>query len=93
MTQQFGKEWDAFLSMVASARSRMQDRYVPVCMILLQAERADEESVDVFFDRDGICLWPKDVPIPERGPLLKQLARPYEDGTVLRTTGKGEILP
>ena len=76
--------WDAFERYVAQARERMQDRWVPIAMVCVQAQAAEGGGVDLMLWNDARVIWPADFPIAERGPLLARLAKPYADGTVLR---------
>lgn len=77
--------WDEFLAWVNEARTRMEDRWAPVGLICLQATECPHGGVELQLEKDAAILWPKDFPIPERGPLLVRMAKPYRDGTVLRS--------
>jgi hypothetical protein len=78
------KGWDEFLAWIHNARPTMEDRWVPVALIALQATEHADGSVTLLPDHDATILWPASFPVEERGPLLARLAKPYQAGTVLR---------
>ncbi len=82
--------WDEFEAYMREARLRMEDRWAPVALICLQVRPGTEGAApDVWPEKDGVILWPSSFPVPERGPLLTRLAKPYLDGTVLREPAAG----
>jgi hypothetical protein len=81
--------WDQFLSWMLSARRRMEDPWVPVAVICLQADARSDGAMDLKPWNNAAVIWPAEFPVDERGPLLKRLAKPYDEGTVLRSAGGG----
>ena len=77
--------WDKFMVFITDARSTMEDNWAPVALICLQASTGDDGLVELKPWNDVAGIWPASFPVAERGPLLKRIAKPYEDGTVLRS--------
>jgi hypothetical protein len=85
MSTPHDEAWDKFMEYIADARRRCGDTFIPVALICLQGKPRSDGAMDVYFDKDPAIIWPADVPIKGRGPLLERLAKPYRDGTVLRS--------
>ena len=79
------RAWDQFESYMRRARERMEDTWAPVALVCVQATSAVDGGTDLKLWNDSAVLWPADFPVKERGPLLARLAKPYADGTVLRS--------
>lgn len=76
--------WDEFLGYITAVRARMEDGWAPVGLICLQARDTGQGEVQVLPEHDGAIVWPASFPPDQRGPLLRRLAIPYAEGTVLR---------
>ena len=77
--------WDKFMAFITDARFTMEDKWAPVALICLQASTDADGSVELKPWNDAAGIWPASFPVAERGPLLKRMAKPYEDRTVLRS--------
>ena len=76
--------WKRFLTYVQQARPAL-DGCVPGARICVPVQEVDTEGRFVLAQNSGARgLWPKDVPIEARGPLLAWIAQSYLDGTVTR---------
>lgn len=85
MSKHHDRAWEKFTDMMADARSRVGDTFVPLALICLQAT-PDETSMDVQveLEKDQLVIWPASVPTELRGEVLLNAATPYFDGTVMR---------
>jgi len=77
--------WDEFIRYVRDAQKRLQDKWAPVALVAVQAETGPDHATQLRLWDDAAILWPAEFPVDERGPLLVRIAKPYKDGTVLRT--------
>jgi hypothetical protein len=61
------------------------DGCAPIALICLPIDRIDADgAVQINIEGEGRIIWPKDVPVADRGPLLARLAEPYRQGTMQR---------
>lgn len=79
-----GGFWDTFLSFVAHARPKIEDRWVPVAMICLQVQQTEDGNIESAPSADACILWPASVPMDQRRAILADLAARYE-GTIIQT--------
>jgi hypothetical protein len=73
--------WDLFEGYVEAARAKILNTHVPVALICLQGEINNSE-LDIFPEKEAMIIWPKDIPMAQRGPLLKRLGASYENTKV-----------
>jgi len=86
MSQQHDHSWERFQGYISDAKARVGDRFVPIGLICLQADAVEgtEHDLEAYPMKDAMIIWPAEVPIDERGPLLLRLVEPYLSGRVLR---------
>lgn len=85
MSQQHDHAWETFQGYIDNARASIQDTFVPVALICMQAEPGEGPTdIRVYPDKDAAIIWPADFPIGDRGLVLMNVAQPYFERTVLR---------